>query len=95
MAIDEAGRLCVRPASARFPFIWREAMEVHWDTQGNFLYSPKPREWSYADWFRQILAAAREQAYVLQITDSTEWRNIPPALRREIEAGLHSGTPEV
>lgn len=31
IAIDEVGRLCVRPSTASFPFIWREAMEAHWD----------------------------------------------------------------
>jgi hypothetical protein len=31
IAIDEVGRLCVRPSTASFPFTWREAMEVHWD----------------------------------------------------------------
>jgi hypothetical protein len=63
IAIDEVGRLCVRPSTASFPFIWREAMEVHWDPWGQLLYSPKPREWSHARWFRQITAAAGEQGY--------------------------------
>jgi hypothetical protein len=34
-----------------------------WDPWGQFLYSPKPREWSYAKWFQQITAAAGEQGY--------------------------------
>ena len=68
LAIDDAGRLCVKPTTATFPFIWREAMEVHWDPHGGFLYSPKPREWSYADWLRQILSAAKETSrYSLQL----------------------------
>lgn len=86
IAIDDAGRLCVTPSSASFRYIWREAMEVHWEPQGGFLYSPKPREWTYSDWFRQIAAAAREQGYPLQLSDSTVWRNIPASLKEEIQA---------
>ena len=83
--IDEAGRLCVVPASSSFPYIYREAMEVHWDNEGRFLYSPKPREWSYVRWFQQILAAAKEQACVLEVTSATEWSAIPGGLRAELE----------
>lgn len=59
--IGADGRLHVKPASARFPQMWREAMEVHWDADAGTLHSPVPREWSYARWFQQILAAAKEQ----------------------------------
>jgi len=48
IAIDDDGRLCVRPATVVLPYIWREAMQVHWDDRKGLLYSPKPREWSYA-----------------------------------------------
>ncbi len=59
-------------------------MEVHWDDAGNFLYSPKLREWSYLAWFQQILKAAREQACTLEITAETIWINIPEALKNEM-----------
>lgn len=84
--IDEEGRLCVVPASDSFPYIYREAMEVHWDNNGRFLYSPKPREWSYVRWFQQILAAAREQSSVLRLTSTTKWSRVPESLRAEMEA---------
>lgn len=84
--IDEDGRLCVVPTSASFPYIYREAMEVHWDDNSRFLYSPKPREWSYVRWFQQILAAAREQSSLLRLTSTTKWSGVPESIRAEIEA---------
>lgn len=40
--IDEAGRLCAQPKTHSFPFIYRAGMEVHWDEDGKYLYSPLP-----------------------------------------------------
>jgi hypothetical protein len=52
IGIDESGSLWVKPAVATFPHIYREAMEVYWDAERLCLYSPEPREWSYAAWFK-------------------------------------------
>lgn len=84
--IDPDGRLIVCPRSARFPYVYREAMEVHWDSSGNFLYGPRPREWSYLDWFRHILKAASIQECTLLVDDSTRWSNVPDDLRAEMAA---------
>ena len=90
ITIDSAGRLCVTPGSAEFPLIYRAAMEVHWDQKGRFLYSPRPREWSYPQWFHQIVAAARgEYGCALSITPQTRWNNIDANLK---EAILAAGT---
>jgi hypothetical protein len=86
VGIDERGRLYVRPATSTFPYIWREAMEVHWDVSGAFLHSPVPREWSYADWYRQIVSAAQEQAWELRLTPRTRWTNVPEEVRVAITA---------
>jgi len=45
VGIDESGSLWVKPATATFPYIYREAMEVHRDAERACLYSPKPRKW--------------------------------------------------
>jgi len=82
--IDGKGRLLVKPRTCRFPFIYREAMEVHWDNEANYLYSPPPREWSYVQWFKQILAAAREQSCDLYLSKGTAWSGISEALKQEI-----------
>lgn len=84
--IDESGRLCLVPESRRFPYIYREAMEVHWESEGAFLCSPPPRKWSYAQWFQQIVSAAEQQGYRLRITPSTRWSDVSPELKSEIEA---------
>lgn len=85
IGINHLDQLFVKPKTAIFPYVYREAMEVHWDANAMVLYSPKPREWSYLQWFQQIIAAAKEQGTSLIITTSTQWSNVPKALRQEIE----------
>lgn len=66
--------------------IYRSATEVHWDIKGNFLYSPKPREWSYFDWYKHIVSTIlTEYNCHLQVTIRTLWINIPENLKNEIE----------
>ncbi|WP_310496823.1 hypothetical protein [Sandarakinorhabdus sp.] len=87
VGIDEGGSLWVKPAAATFPLIYREAMEVHWDAERLRLYSPKPREWSYGAWFKQIRAAAREQGVELQLGPATTWSGIDPELQQAFAGG--------
>jgi hypothetical protein len=83
--IDALERLCVTPEEQDFCFIWRAAMEVHWDEKGKFLYSPKPREWSYFDWYMHILSAAKDEyGCKLFLTNKTSWVNIPIVLKEQI-----------
>jgi hypothetical protein len=91
VGINDQGSLWVKPATATFPFIYREAKEVHWDAQRLYLYSPKPREWTYIDWFEQIRDAAAEQGVKLTIETTTSWSNIEPALREGITAASSGG----
>ncbi len=87
IGIDSERRLCVRPTTAEFPFIFRAAMQVGWESQGSFLYSPTPKEWSHLQWFEQIIAAAKaEYGCHLVITQSTIWRGVEPEVRRTIIA---------
>ena len=56
-------------------------MEVQWSDEGGFIYSPRPREWSYIQWFRQIIDAVRDEyGYRLLLTSQTQWTNIEPQL---------------
>ena len=84
LGIDDAGSLWVRPATATLPHIHLEAMQVSWDKERLCLYSPKPREWSYTDWFKQIVSAAQRQGVVLTLETTTAWSNIDDELRRQI-----------
>lgn len=80
--IDEQGRLCLYPATKSFAMIYREAAEVHWDASGKFLYSPKPREWSYADWYKHIITVVGG----LRLTPATIWTNVPLEVKKNILA---------
>ncbi len=61
IGIDSANRLYVKPVGIALPYIYREAMEVHWDQEREVLYGASPRDWSHFRWFKQIFAAAKEQ----------------------------------
>jgi hypothetical protein len=88
IGIDEDGRLYVRPRQRTFPFIWRAAMGIEWDPSRSALLGPKPpNDWSYLQWFTQIVdAASGEYGVRLKISTGTVWTNVPDAIRHEIEA---------
>jgi hypothetical protein len=85
IGINERGSLWVKPATASFPFIYREAMEVQWDNNLGCLYSPAPREWLHLKWFQQIREAAHRQGIDLIVAPTTSWSNIDADLRLAIE----------
>jgi hypothetical protein len=83
--IDTVGRLLVFPEKEQFPFIWRSATEVHWDDKGLFLYSPKPREWPYFNWYTQIVSAVKSEYGVeLLPKKDTIWSDISDDLKNQI-----------
>ena len=85
--VDATRRLCARTAEP-LDLIYRSAMEVHWDSAG-YLYSPPPREWSYARWMQQFRDAVRsEYKRELVVTDGTSWHDIDAVVRRELEHAL-------
>ena len=84
IAIDNEGRLRIVPSTNIYPKIHREAVEVNWDEAERFLYSPKPRDWSYLDWFKHIINTAGD----LSLTPDTKWTNVPEELRRQAEAWM-------
>ncbi|WP_414692250.1 hypothetical protein [Pedobacter sp. CFBP9032] len=85
ICIDSQERLCIKPSTARLVLIYRTATEVHWDANGHFLFSPKPREWTYLDWYIHINeVVSNECHYKLVLSDETIWTNIPEKLKRQI-----------
>ncbi|HEU4950700.1 MAG TPA: hypothetical protein VFT46_02050 [Holophagaceae bacterium] len=89
IGIDSKQRLYVKPQTRSFPFIYREAMEIHWENEGEYLFAPEPPRgdlWPPERWFEQILHAARLQSVELVVTGSTRWINIPDALREKLMA---------
>jgi hypothetical protein len=85
VGIDAQERLYVRPASVRFPQIYREARDVHWNAASSRLHSPKPREWSYARWFRHIIDVATAYGQPLCLAPATVWVNIPDQMKTELQ----------
>lgn len=85
IGIDNSERLYIRPHNKRFNYIWRSATEVHWDQEKKFLYSPKPREWSYYDWYCHIITVVKSEfGCELIINDETNWFDIPDELKNKI-----------
>lgn len=85
VGIDKNERLFIRPKNERFTLIYRTATEVHWDEKELYLYSPKPREWSYYDWFRHIIDVADKECNCkLVLTHRTIWTNIENELKKQI-----------
>tara|TARA_R110000744_G_scaffold374579_1_gene487460 strand:- start:88 stop:396 length:309 start_codon:yes stop_codon:yes gene_type:complete len=83
--IDESGKLHIKPQVEIFSLIYRTATEVHWDDIKQTLYSLKPREWNYLEWFVHITAVARNECSIeLKVTEKTKWINIPDDLKNEI-----------
>jgi hypothetical protein len=88
--IDENGRLCIKPGNEKFTLIWRSATEVHWDDKKLLLYSPKPREWSYLDWFNHITGVIMDNCNCkLLLAEGTLWINVPDELKEQI---LHANS---
>jgi hypothetical protein len=80
ICIEYSGSLSVTPKDAEFPYVYREAMDIQWDSDRKCLFSPIPREWTYLDWFKQIRAAAVSQGVTLVATENTRWSNIKAEL---------------
>ena len=51
IGIDNSERLYIKPENEKFTQIYRTATEVHWDNDGCYLYSPKPKDWTYLQWY--------------------------------------------
>lgn len=81
VGIDGDGRIYVRPRTAEFPYIYREAMEVHRDGARCRPHGALPRQWCHAEWLEQILKAAAEQGCSLKFTSKTTWINRPAHLQ--------------
>jgi len=85
IGIDDKERLFIKPDKERFTLIYRTATEVHWDNNGLFVYSPKPREWTYFDWLRQITGVTETECNCkLILTDQTLWTTISDELKQQI-----------
>ena len=94
IGVEASGRLFVRPAQTTFEQIYRAALGVNWDDARGALISSVPREWTFTQWFQQVLAAAfDEYGVVLKLTHLTKWSDVPAELQREMESFATSDWP--
>ena len=85
IGIDNKERLYIKPGEKKFSQIFRTATEVHWDNKESFLYSSKPKDWTYLDWYRQIIGVIEIECHCkLFLTDKTIWVNISNDLKKQI-----------
>lgn len=85
IAIDENERLLIKPKHTKFTLIYRTATEIHWDEKLSALYSPKPIEWNYLDWYHHIIKVAEVECNTkLILTARTVWTNIQDDLKKKI-----------
>ena len=94
IGIDKSDRLYLKPETEKFTLIHRSAAEVHWDNKGLFLYSPKPRDWSYLDWYKYITSLIKSDCDCqLTLTEKTVWVNIDDNLKNDIKMTEQKTTP--
>ncbi len=86
IGIDSNKRLFIKPRREKFTLIYRTVTEVQWDEKGKFLYSPKPRERDYIDWYKQIIRVIETACNCkLLMTYRTTWTNISDELKKQIK----------
>lgn len=88
VALDEAGRLLLKPAETLFDDLHMAgAWGFRWDAHRRMLAIPPPRDWSYHDWFQHVVTIIGQQYGVhLKLGPRTEWSSVPTEVRTQIEA---------
>lgn len=85
IGIDDKIGIYVKPETAKFPYIWRSASGVQWDSTKNFLCTTNQSSWTHLQWYKQIIGAVRDEyGNELVLTDKVIWTNVPDDLKRTI-----------
>ena len=92
IGMTEQGGLYVVPVKEKFPLIYRAAMEVNWDENRSRVYGPKPRKWTYLNWYRQIIkAVSSEYGVDMIVSGNTKWIEIPANVKGDILVHTNEG----
>lgn len=68
-----------------YQYVYREAAGVYWDTERSGFKSTQMKEWSCAQWFKQIVGVVRSGLGVeLTIGANVAWLNVPEEQKAEI-----------
>ena len=85
IGVDDEGRLYVCPQVEKFEHIYRTAMGLHWDPRNRRLHTTSPGDWTYRQWFEQILTAVSgEYGIRLTLSPKVKWTNVPDSIQADI-----------
>ena len=87
IGIDADRRIYLRPRQQTFPYIYREAIDIHWEPQTRRLRSSVPREWSYLQWFQHIVCGSGVD---FRLAPDCSFATIPDDLRLSIQSWMDS-----
>jgi hypothetical protein len=97
--VSEGNNLLVTPTPDKdksknlYQYIYRMATGVYWDEEKQSFSSPSPREWSYFQWFENIVHCAKSELGVtLVITPETHWSNVPNNEKEQMESHASTNT---
>lgn len=87
VTVDDAGRMLLKPASTLFDDLHTAgAWGFRWDEPTQSLAIPRPKEWTYRDWFEHVVKIIASQYGVhLRVGAQTQWTAVPLPVREEIE----------
>jgi hypothetical protein len=87
LTLDDAGRLLLKPAESSFDDLHMAgAWGFRWDEPTSSLAIPRPREWSYRDWFEHVVTIiGSEYGVHLKVGPDTQWVAVPSTVRDDIE----------
>lgn len=89
ISILNSGELEVRPIENwknLFQFIYRAATGVHWNEKTQSFFTPKPKQFSYSEWYENIISSVSSEIGVkLETTHRTTYKNIPKTLKEKLE----------
>lgn len=70
-----------------YQYVYREAAGVYWDADRNGFKSTQIKEWSCAQWFKQIVGVVRSGLGIeLTLGANVIWLNVPEKQKVEIQS---------
>lgn len=83
--LDENNVINIKPLGHTFEKIYRSAMGVYWNPDGQFLYHNISGDWDYLRWYDQIVLAVRsEYGVILAASRDTVFENIDESFKRKL-----------
>lgn len=89
VAIDETGALHIKPTTPDpfFEYVYRAGTQISWRPGAGSFATPPPQEWSYWQWFDQVIRAVDGELGVqLILGPTTRWDGVSSEIRTSLEA---------